>query len=136
MELKYTWSELKAVQDRIAQLRKEAEVCLENRKKYWGLWDKIHELDERRAEMGKQVIPEVGMPCTVVYYSDRSAAVVTEVRGKTKKEVVVKQCGLYSGEREFTYRRNGHWVSKGTPSRDWGALLVLGYQSNHYDDEF
>ena len=86
--------------------------------------------------MERQTIPEVGMPCTVIFYSDRSSAEVIAVRGKTKNEVDVKMCGLYSGTKTFTYRRNGHWVEKGTTSRDWGTLLGIGYQSDHYDMEY
>ena len=148
MELIYTWSELKAVQDRIAEIEKESESITDmiirekrsltepERLHRNALWEEYSELDKKREEMRKQTIPEVGMPCTVIYYSDRSSAVVTEVRGKAKKEVVVKQCGIYSSTKVFTYRRNGHWVSKGSTSRDWGTLLGIGYQSDYYDPSY
>ena len=142
MDFKYTWQELKAIQDRIAELGKETDAIVERgtpeseRERYNSLWDERHTLEEKRDAMYKFVIPEVGMPCTVIYFSDRSAATVIEVRGAVKKEVVVQQCGVYSGRKVFTYRRNGRWVEKGTTVRDWGTLLGLGFQENYYDREF
>lgn len=147
MDLIYTWAELKRVQDRIAEIEKMTDEITEERQKMGGnldykretynaLWATRDKLETKRDMMRKQVIPEVGMPCTVIYYSDRSSAVVTEVRGKAKKEVVVKECGLYSGTKVFTYRKNGRWVSKGDTTRGWGTLLGLGYQHDYYDQSF
>lgn len=148
MDLIYTWAELKAVQDRIAEIDKETEritdmVIREKRPLIEperlhrnALWDEYHALDKKRDLMRRQTIPEVGMPCTVIFYSDRSSAVVTAVRGKAKKEVDVKMCGIYSGTKTYTYRRNGLWVQKGTSSRDWGTLLALGFQEDYRDPEF
>ena len=142
MDLIYTWSELKAVQDRIEEIRKATDRIVDsntlnaNRSLYNKLWKVRHALEEERDMMERQTIPEVGMPCTVIFYSDRSSAEVIAVRGKTKKEVDVKMCGLYSGIKTFTYRRNGHWIQKGTTSRDWGTILGVGYQEDYYDMEF
>lgn len=126
MELIYTWAEVKELQDRLIELRKS--IC-EN-------WDEVQESEKRLAQMRRQVIPEVGMPCTTIYYSDRSAAVIKEVHGKKKKEVLVQECGTYNGERVFTYRSNGRWVSKGDSSRGWGCMLGMGYQHNYFDESF
>lgn len=144
MELIYPWSELKAVKDRIAEIAKETDWLVDHkqgafgpeRERYIALWDERHKLEEQEEKMRRQVIPEVGMPCTVIYYSDRSKAVITEVRGKKKTEVDVKMCGIYSGTKTFTYRRNGRWVEKGTISRDWGTLLGMGFQEDYYDESF
>lgn len=142
MDLIYTWSQLKAVRDRINEIAVATDAIIDNREydtrreEYNKLWKERHALEEQRDMMERQTIPEVGMPCTVIFYSDRSSAVVIAVRGKTKKEVDVKMCGLYSGVKTFTYRRNGHWVQKGTTSRDWGTLLGIGYQSDHFDMEY
>lgn len=141
-ELIYTWAELKAVRDRINAIAVATDAIIDNREsetrreEYNRLWDERHELEKKRDEMEHHTIPEVGMPCTVIYYSDRSSAVVIAVRGKEKKEVDVRQCGTYSGVKTFTYRRNGRWVQKGTTSRDWGTLLGIGYQEDHYDMEY
>ena len=147
MELIYTWPQLKAVQDRIAEIEEETEAITdriiaekrslteEERLRRNALWDEYHELDKKRDEMRRQTIPEVGMPCTVIWYSDRSSAVVTHV-SKSGKEVTVKCNGIYSCTKTFTYRRNGNWVQKGTTSRDWGTLLGIGYQSDYYDPEY
>lgn len=142
MDLIYTWSQLKAVRDRINEIAVATDAIIDNREydtrreEYNKLWKERHALEEQRDMMERQTIPEVGMPCTVIFYSDRSSAVVIAVRGKTKKEVDVKMCGIYSGVKTFTYRRNGHWVQKGTTSRDWGTLLGIGYQSDHFDMEY
>jgi hypothetical protein len=141
-ELIYTWAELKAAKDRIAEIAVVTDAISDNheresrREEYNRLWKERHELEERVDEMERHTIPEVGMPCTVIYYSDRSSAVVIAVRGNKKKEIDVKQCGTYSGTKTFTYRSNGHWVQKGTKSRDWGTLLGIGYQEDYYDMSF
>ena len=142
MELIYTWSQLKAVRDRINAIAVTTDAIIDNREydlrrdEYNALWAERHALEEQRDMMERQTIPEVGMPCTVIFFSDRSSAEVIAVRGKTKKEVDVKMCGIYSGVKTFTYRRNGHWVEKGTTSRDWGTLLGIGHKSDHYDMEY
>lgn len=141
-ELIYTWPEHKAVRDRIKEIAVATDAIIDNREydtrreEYNRLWEERHELEAKLDQMRNHTIPEVGMPCTVIYYSDRSSANVIAVRGKTKKEVDVKMCGTYSGVKTFTYRRNGHWVQKGTTSRDWGTLLGIGYQEDYYDESF
>ena len=145
-ELIYTWAELKAVQDRMEEAKAEAEAITEliirekrdkteeERLRYNALWDEYRELDEKHIIMRKQVIPEVGMPCTVIYYSDRSAGYVAEVINP--KTIVVQQDGLYDGRKTYTYRSNGKWIQKGTTIKDWGTICHLGYRSNYYDPEY
>ena len=140
MDLIYTWSELKAVRDRIEEIEHQTDAIIEagfpetSRIIYNKLWDERHALEEKRDAMQKQVIPEVGMPCTVKYYSDSSGGNIIAI--PSPKHIVVKQDGVYSGVKEFTYRRNGRWVQKGTTSRDWGTLCYLGYKHNYYDQSF
>lgn len=150
MDLIYKWAELKAVQDRIAEIEARTEAisdercrmakarepgsgdyCREERN---ALWDERHQLEEKRDIMRKQVIPEVGMPCTVHWYSDRSGAHVEKIL--SPKRIQVKCDSLYSCTKIFTFRRNGHWVEEGSTSRDWSTLLSLGYRSDYYDMEF
>ena len=144
-ELIYTWVELKKVQDEIDEIDKRTDAITEERKKsgmdymretYNKLWATRHTLEKRGDLMRRQCIPEVGMPCTVHWYSDSSGATVQEVIGKTKKKVVVKCDGLYHCTKVFTYRSNGRWVEQGTTSRDWGTLLHLGYKHDYYDPSF
>lgn len=147
-ELTYTWPELKGVQDRMAEIERltgeMSDTCSRERRSmteperltYNALWRERHELDDKCEDMRKHCIPEVGMPCTVIWYSDRSGGYVAEVVGPKKKEVIVKCDGLYHCTKVFTYRTNGHWVEKGTTSRDWGTLLHLGYKSDYYDPSF
>lgn len=142
MELIYTWKELKTAQDRIKTIAARTdEICDKHqgafgpfRAEYNRLWQEHHELQDRVEKMRRQTIPEVGMPCTVIFYSDRSAAKVTNIL--SPKCIEVKMCGIYSGKKVFTYRSNGHWVEKGTTSRDWGTLLGIGFQENHFDMEY
>lgn len=145
-ELIYTWAELKAVQDRIAEIEKETDAISdllsrerrdateEERLRRNALWDEYHELDGKRDIMRRQVIPEVGMPCTVIYYSDRSAGYVAEI--PSPKTIVVQQDGLYHGRKVYTLRSNGKWIQKGTTSKDWGTICHLGYRSDYYDPEY
>lgn len=145
MELIYTWSELKKVQDKIAEIEKRTDAITDERCKMGGnsdymretynaLWATRHRLEKKRDEMQKLCIPEVGMPCTVFWYSDCSGAHVEKII--SPKCIQVKCDGLYSCTKIFTFRKNGHWVEKGTTSRDWGTLLHLGYRHDYFDREF
>lgn len=146
MELIYTWPELKAVQDRIESIEQETDAITqttiteqrtkteEERLRYNALWDERHKLEKQRDIMRKQCIPEVGMPCTVHWYSDSSGAHVEKIL--SPKRIQVKCDSLYSCTKIFTFRRNGHWVEEGSTSRDWSTLLSLGYRSDYYDLSF
>lgn len=141
MDLIYKWAELKAVQDRIAQIEAQTDAMTSSGRKwddyrieYNALWDERHKLEETRDKMRKQCIPEVGMPCTVHWYSDSSGAHVEKIL--SPKRIQVKCDGLYHCTKIYTYRRNGRWVQEGTTSRDWGTLLFLGYKHDYFDESF
>lgn len=144
MELIYTWKQLKAVQDRIAEIKEQTDIitgertalksCDHRRQEYNALWDECHKLEALQESMSRQVIPEVGMPCTVHYYSDSSGAYVKKVI--SPKHILVKEDGIYHGEKEYTLRSNGDWVQKGSPTRDWATLCHLGYKSDYFDMSF
>lgn len=106
--------------------------------------------DKKLEEAFVAIVPEVGMPCTVVFYSDYRAATV--VRVETPNRVVVRynetKCldyyaGDYEilpefdclGENVFTRRRNGRWVMKGHKFRD-GVKLHLHYQRHYIDPHY
>ncbi|MBR3467406.1 MAG: hypothetical protein IKH15_09330 [Bacteroidales bacterium] len=145
MDLIYTWAELKRVQDRIAEIEKMTDEITKERQKMGGnldymretynaLWATRDKLETKRDMMRKQVIPEVGMPCTVHWYSDSSGAHVEKVI--SPKKIQVKCDGLYSCTKIFTYRKNGRWVEAGSTIRDWSTLLSLGYRHDYYDQSF
>lgn len=150
MELIYAYKDYKVIIDRIREIERQIDaitderskmakkgltVALEHRREeHNALWDERHKLEEKEEKMRPQLIPEVGMPCTVRWYSDSSGAHVEKIL--SPKCIQVKCDGLYSCTKIFSFRRNGHWVEKGTTSRDWGTLLILGYRHDYYDMSF
>lgn len=110
-------------------------------------WTK--QIQEEKVKAIKGLIPEVGLGCTVCYYSDRRAATVTRIISSCKIEVTfnrVKCIDYYTGNYEilpelegapkvFTKRRNGYWVAEGQPFKD-GVLLMLHYQNHYIDPTF
>lgn len=107
------------------------------------------ERDRQQTEAIRNLIPEVGLGCTICYYSDRRAATVTKIISSCKIEVMFNQTkciDYYAGEYEilkelegspkvFTKRRNGRWVADGQAYKD-GVLLMLHYQSHYIDPHF
>lgn len=108
--------------------------------------------DALEAEWSKaidNIVPCVGLPCTICYYSDKRAATVTQLISEKKIEVthnVVKTIDYYAGYYEvlqdlmprtdiFTKRRNGQWVMEGQVAKD-GVVLMLHYQSHYIDPHF
>lgn len=95
------------------------------------------------------IVPCVGLPCTICYYSDKRAATVTNIIDMNKIEVthnVVKCIDYYAGDYEvlldlmprtdiFTKRRNGRWVMEGQETKD-GVQLMLHYQRHYIDPHF
>lgn len=107
------------------------------------------EIDRQRDEAIRNLIPEVGLGCTVCYYSDKRAATVTRIVSPCKIEVTFNQTkciDYYAGEYEvlpelkgcakvFTKRSNGLWVAEGQSYKD-DVLLMLHYQSHYIDPHF
>lgn len=107
------------------------------------------EKDKERMEAIKNLIPELGLGCTICYYSDKRAATVTKIISPCKIEVTCNQTrciDYYDGkyeilpelegeEKVFTKRRNGYWVMEGQPYKD-GVLLMLHYQSHYIYPSF
>lgn len=97
-----------------------------------------------------RVMPEVGMGCTEVLFSDRRAKTVVEV--VSPDEIVVSEnetkcldwyAGTYEvlpqlreGRQTFTRRRNGWWVPKGQRYGRGCVLLTLAYQDHYIDPSF
>lgn len=113
-------------------------------------YSKWREDNERtRTEAIRNLVPEVGLGCTICYYSDKRAATVTRIISPCKIEVTfnrVKCIDYYDGQYEvlkelegspkvFTKRRNGRWVAEGQSCKD-GVLLMLHYQHHYIDPNF
>ena len=110
-------------------------------------WQK--ERDQRRLQAIKNLVPRVGLGCTICYYSDKRAATVTEIISPCKIAVRFNEtkCKDYynssyefldelEGESKiFTKRRNGFWVAEGQAYKD-GVLLMLHYQHHFIDPSF
>lgn len=98
--------------------------------------------------------PEVGMGATVLMWSDRRAGTISRVSPSKKtlwfqsdKATRVDTNGMsdaqaYEYERqpdapeaEYTLRKNGRWVRKGSPMKGSGSLLI-GVRDEHYDYSF
>ena len=102
-----------------------------------------------RLQAIKNLVPEVGLGCTICYYSDKRAATVTKIISPCKIEVTfnkTKCIDYYSGDYEilpelegapkvFTKRGNGYWVSEGQSFKG-GVLLMLHYQNHYIDPSF
>ena len=146
MEFLYTYAQLKAVQDRIAEIEKETDAITERRQqgaswddereRYNALWDERDWLEEREEAMRRAVRPEIGMPCTVCHWSDRSKAKVEKILDKSGKTIQVKQCGVYTSSMVFSLRRNGAWVEKGSRYDTYANHLILAYEEDYFDMSF
>ena len=93
-------------------------------------WDRYRELDDTIDRV--KVIPAVGVPGTVHYYTDSCSGHVE--RMITPKKIVFKETGIYNSTYTFTLRKNGRWVEQGEKSRD-GLVLTLGWAHDYYCQE-
>lgn len=107
--------------------------------------------EKKELEAFKAIVPEVGVGCTIVYWSDRRAATVTKVISPRKivvmhnevlcddyyagKYEILPQIAEHMGEDVFTKRKNGQWVMEGHPIKD-GVKLVLHHQSHYIDPHY
>ena len=122
---------------------------IEARLKNWETLEERDEMEKEREQAIKNLVPEVGLKCTICYYSDYRAATVTEVISARKVAVrfnVTKCIDYYAGRYDilpeleggtkiFTKRSNGKWIQEGQYSRD-GVRLMLHYQSHYIDPHF
>lgn len=95
------------------------------------------------------IVPKVGLPCTICYWSDYRAATVSRII--SDKKIAVRHnktnCldwygGRYEilpeldeGEDIFTKRKNGAWCMEGQPTKD-SVKLMLHYQRHYIDPSF
>lgn len=126
---------------------KEIESQEWDRKMNYSDWKELKE--KKRDEAIKNLIPCVGLGCTICYYSDKRAATVTKIISPCKIEVMFNQTkclDYFASEYEilsnlkgepmvFTKRRNGYWAAEGQSYKD-GVLLMLHYQNHYIDPTF
>lgn len=108
------------------------------------------EREARRLKAIYAIVPEVGLPCTICYWSDYRAATVTRIISPTKIEVThneVECLDYYAGRYNilpkleeghvdvFTKRRNGRWCMEGQATKD-SVKLVLHYQRHYIDPSY
>lgn len=60
---------------------------IEARLKKWDTLEERDALDEERGQAIRNLVPEVGLKCTICYYSDYRAATVTQVLAERKVAV-------------------------------------------------
>lgn len=99
-------------------------------------------------------VPEVGGPATILYFSDRDPATVTEVSKSGKKIVVtlddykridklgMSDCQEYEYTQNpngcqytYTLRKNGRWVREGVGLNS-SLSLIVGHRERYYDFTF
>ena len=140
MTLIYAYKDYKVIADRIEEIEKETDAIIGAKEgesdwpRYHALWDERYKLEEQIDKMRPQLIPEVGIPCTGCWYSDRSKGYIEKVL--SQKTIQVKFNGVYSCTKVFSYRKNGRWIEKGTTSAYPGVVLILGYEEDYYDLSF
>lgn len=102
----------------------------------------------------KQRVPEVGMGCTFLHWTDRSAGTIVAVSASGKSIEVqadkatrtdsngMSECQTYEYERQpdaprvtYTQRKDGAWVRQGDPLKG-GARLAIGYRDTYHDFSF
>lgn len=113
------------------------------------IWEE--ERQSRYMQAVYNIVPEVGLPCTIVYWSDKRAATVTRIISPTKIEVMhneVECLDYYAGNYKvlpeinehmgvdiFSKRRNGQWVMEWHKCKD-GVKLMLHYQRHYIDPSY
>ena len=113
-------------------------------------WETVEKLEKDRQEIIRNLIPEVGVRCTLVYFSDYRAGTVVEVNEKKNRVGVMfnktKCIDYYAGDYEIlpeleggvkyvTQRRNGLWVYEGHETKD-GVVLALHYHRHYIDPHY
>ncbi len=105
-------------------------------------WEKEH--DDRFIQAVRGIVPKIGLPGTIVFWSDYRAVTVTRIISHNKIAVRYNEtkCNDYysgdyeilpelkGGEEIFTKRRNGKWAMEGLSVND-SCVLALHYQ-RHY----
>ena len=100
-------------------------------------WEWKEDKERRYIQAVKDLVPRVGLGCTICYYSDRRAATITEIISPCKIAVRNNktECkDYYNSEYKildelegapkiFTKRRNGFWAVEGQPYKDRKSVV-------------
>jgi hypothetical protein len=101
-----------------------------------------------------ELLPEVGMGATQLFWTDRVASTVIEVSASGKSVTVQRDKAIRTddhgmsdaqsyryepnpegGTAVYTKRKNGQWIRKGDPLQG-GQRLGLGYRNEYRDYSF
>lgn len=143
------WSEYKALKGRREALRSGAIELTGTAAR--DRWDEIEEIDEQLDAMRPHIMPEVGMGCTEILWSDRRAKTIVQVI--TPNKIVVREnetkCLDWYGDRYeilpelsdmpeevFTRRKSGRWCAYGQPDKFGSVYLAITYQEHSIDPGF
>ena len=91
----------------------------------------MKEYSDAITDARKNLIPYVGLKCSIKAYTDSYACVITKVITPNKVEVSLKY-GTMSTE-VYSRRRNGGWYTDGENLKDYPCRLILN-STHHYID--
>ena len=91
----------------------------------------LKEYSNAITEARKNLIPYVGLKCSIKAYTDSYACVITKVITPNKVEVSLKY-GTMSTE-VYSRRKNGGWYTYGMNLEDYPCRLILN-STHHYID--
>ena len=109
-------------------------------------------LTNRIAETVRPAVPQVGMGATILFYSDRAACTIIDVKGKRiaiqRDKATRADKNGQSESQEYSYeaqrgneikfatlRKNGVYVLKGESLRS-GTIVRVGVRDEYYDFGF
>lgn len=151
MEKTYvSWNEYVELRDRINEAKDNAfELMGDAARK---AWDEMEELKKKLDRMRPHIMPEVGMGCTEILYSDRRAKTIVEVvnpntivvmENETKCRdyyggvyEVLPELNVHMPAETYTRRKSGRWVAKGQPDKFGSVFLAITYQKHYIDPSF
>lgn len=85
-------------------------------------------------EARKNLVPYVGLKCSIKAYTDSYACVITKVITPNKVEVRLKY-EMMSTE-VYSRRKNGGWYSFGVNLKDYPCRLILNSTHHYIDPSF
>ncbi len=91
----------------------------------------LKEYSDAITKARRNLLPYVGLKCSIKAYTDSYACVITKVITPNKVEVSLKY-GTMSTE-VYSRRKNGGWYSFGVNLKDYPCRLILN-STHHYID--
>lgn len=113
-------------------------------------FEKVEELNKKRSEIIRNLIPEVGTKGTIIYYTGRRAVTVVEVNEREDKVGVkfneVKCLDYFGNNYEilseleegteveyFSRRKSGRWRKVGYPDKPGEVQLCIHFHEHYID---